>query len=248
MLGPPRAIRRSLSSGAPPASIANTISQVRVLAPAERRERQPRRLHLRDVVGQRPPPQRLAELRGHRRAVRAHARDARTAVRRGSATRSSTGRADPAARARRARRRSARSRCSRGRADRRRRRARRRRSRSAPRPRTQAAAPRRPSRWASISSSALSRGSASIPIGLEIAITARSSPSSRTRAARCSGASAAHVDHVGLLGRAVQDGHARPRGGRAAACRARRARPAVAASRRVGGRQPALGRFYTRSM
>ena len=37
--------------------------QVGVLAPAERRERQPCRLHLRDVVGQRAPPQRFAQRR-----------------------------------------------------------------------------------------------------------------------------------------------------------------------------------------
>ncbi len=34
-----------------------------MLAAAEGRERQPRRLHLRDIVGQRPPPQRLVQRR-----------------------------------------------------------------------------------------------------------------------------------------------------------------------------------------
>ena len=48
-----------------------------------------------------------------------------------------------------------------------------------------------PSRCASINSRARRRGSASIPIGLEIATSARSSPSRRTTAARCSGASVA---------------------------------------------------------
>ncbi len=60
--GPPRAASRSLSNGAPPAlSIAKTTRSLGYARRATAAERQPGRLHLRDVARQRRPPQRIGE-------------------------------------------------------------------------------------------------------------------------------------------------------------------------------------------
>ena len=57
-----------------------------------------------------------------------------------------------------------------------------------------------------MSSAAASWGSASIPIGLDSATTARCSPSVASNSARRPADSAVGIDHVGQLAATVQDG------------------------------------------
>ncbi len=59
-----------------------------------------------------------------------------------------------------------------------------------------------------MTSAAASWGSASIPIGLEIATTARSTPSAFRSWRAAAGGLGGGVDHVGQLAAAVQDGEA----------------------------------------
>ena len=171
-----------------------------------------------------------------RQAARERALGARTAADRAAQCARARGRVDPAARARPTPRQEGRPRRSPAPA------ARRHLSalalierRSAPRRRTRTAAPprrpgtRRPARARS------ARGSASIPIGLEIAITARSRPSARTSSARRSGSLGFHVDHVRPARRRCAAPSDRPHGERAADACASPARQGTARSTGADG-------------
>ena len=156
-------------------------------------EREPCGLHAGDVAGQRRPPQRVFERRLADGARRVHAQprsrvhEQRRLVSARAVLAPSAGRRSP--RRSRARPRAATGRRSRARAPGRRRRGQHGRARSPPTRRTAPPATVRPRGRRRSARSACSRGSHSIPSGLDRHTSARSRPSSSTSAARCAGAS-----------------------------------------------------------